>query len=187
MFHMEIRGALPKNNRVRKMRRLHPELDNEISATDAVTTALARYKSIRFHVSGFGEPRWRVDVWTDLCIVVEQIPQIVYWLRGRTKTEMSLDFYEQGVERSIKIHKRGSRVVLEGVPFAGRPWTPSIPLEVMPKAAFERMLLDLLLRFADLGDSLYPGIWNEPVIQDWTRLIHETRAARAGAVDATLG
>jgi hypothetical protein len=59
-----------------------------------------------FIVSGFGQERWPVDVVTDLPVLLEQMPSIVSAMRDGKATE--LDFYEQGIERSISFSPSSS-------------------------------------------------------------------------------
>ena len=66
--------------------------------------ALGDWGGLRFHVSGFGDDNWPGDVRTEMCIVLEQIPDITDWLLTRSlDNSCDFDFFEQGVERFMKI------------------------------------------------------------------------------------
>jgi len=54
-------------------RKYHPELDDVRSILNDVCDWLQPHA--RFTVSGFGQAQWPVDVRTDLCVLLEQLPR----------------------------------------------------------------------------------------------------------------
>lgn len=65
-----------------------------------------RETDCRFHMSGFGAADWRMDVWYDLSVVVEQLPDLLDAIRARRPAEV--DIYSQGTERSLTFRPVGA-------------------------------------------------------------------------------
>ena len=62
-----------------------------------------------FVVSGFGQNSWPVDVQTDLPVFLEQLPSALLAVSKCAMAE--IDFYEQGVERSIALAPADGRYI----------------------------------------------------------------------------
>ena len=75
-------------------RTYHLELDDVRSILNDVCDWLQPHA--RFIVSGFGQARWPVDVRTDLCVLLEQLPSALLALASDAPFE--IDFYEQGIQ-----------------------------------------------------------------------------------------
>ena len=71
-----------------------------ISVLQDICELLEEEGTISFFVSGFGDPNWPLDIATDLCVILEQLPLALTKLANETG-EFELDFYEQGVERRL--------------------------------------------------------------------------------------
>lgn len=55
----------------------------------------------KFLVTFFDDEFWLVDFRTDFCVVIEQIPAFVKWLKAGGHGLFQLAFFEQGVERAL--------------------------------------------------------------------------------------
>ena len=90
----------------------------------------------QFVVSGFGQDPWPVDVQTDLPVFLEQLPQILRAIHDKTVVE--IDFYEQGIERSIALSPDGESYV--AVCTSGTTWQPNPSTERIDREDLEEML-----------------------------------------------
>lgn len=89
-----------------------------------------------FVVSGFGQERWPVDVKTDLSVFLEQLPSA---LRAVSEGVMAdIDFYEQGIERSITLEPRGHSYL--AICRSRTNWKPDPAVEQLPGEELEEML-----------------------------------------------
>ncbi|MBK6698053.1 MAG: hypothetical protein IPG50_38595 [Myxococcales bacterium] len=116
---------------------------------------------LKFVVEGFREP-WPVDVATDLLIVLEQLPTVEKQLLAGTPA--ALDFYEQGIERSlaITVHDDMAAVARTGLTAAIAPGD-----EVLPLRELLTQLVTLRRDFAALVGRVYPGL----ELESATRLV----------------
>src|SRR4051794_14258383 len=62
----------------------------------------------RFHMGGFGQDDWNLNVSYDMSAVVEQLPDVLTALRSGADVE--LDIYTPGVERTIAFTSSGENV-----------------------------------------------------------------------------
>lgn len=111
---------------------------------------------LKFVVEGFREA-WPVDVATDLLIVLEQLPTVEKQLLAGTRA--ALEFYEQGIERSlaITIQDDMATVALTGLTAAAAPRE-----EVLPLRELLAQLATLRRDFGDLVARIYPGLELDP-------------------------
>ena len=58
---------------------------------------LGENDSCIFHVSGFGEEKWVVDVYVDMMCFLEQVNAAI--LAINIDSNFEIDFYEQGLQR----------------------------------------------------------------------------------------
>lgn len=91
----------------------------------------------QFSVSGFGEIAWPVSVSYDLSTLMEQIPEALTDLKNGHETE--IDFYGQGVERTVSWTPRGAEMVLRCD--SRTAWKPQPSEERHPREAGERILI----------------------------------------------
>lgn len=96
-----------------------------------------------FSAGGFGDEKWPVDIRYDFAGLVPDLPAVVQGIRHGSPVE--LDFFEQGLERTVTVAFEADRAVLD-CRSSGR-WVPSQPSDQMPRAAFESMIDDLVAGF----------------------------------------
>ena len=105
-LYLEAPEALSKGGGRRAPSTYDPELDDIRSVLSDICGALAETDGVRFHAEGFDDVPWRATVRTDLPITLEQIPHVLSGLKKETSVE--LDFFEQGLERSVRFEGTGS-------------------------------------------------------------------------------
>jgi hypothetical protein len=90
-----------------------------------------------FHVHGFGQSPWPVDVAYDLSTFVEQLPNLEENVRAGRPS--AVDFYGQGIERKLTFEPLGLVVAVRCT--SRVPWTPVPDIEIIER----RRLVDLLV------------------------------------------
>lgn len=97
-----------------------------------------------FHIGGFGSQDWKFDIAYDMSTLLEQLPQLVEGLRQDGTGE--IDFYSQGVERSVAFNKAGSNYEMRC--HSRTSWRPSPSVETAKIVAVNKMLEDLAFNFS---------------------------------------
>jgi hypothetical protein len=123
---------------------LVPEFDLSADYESLVMNSceLLSESGCRFHAEGFGQSHWPVDVSYDLSSVMEQLPSAIAALKCGERT--TIDFYGQGVERSLTFVPAGDGVAIHCS--SRTDWEP-IPCR---EWASQR---DVLALFADLAND----------------------------------
>lgn len=101
-----------------KDRRLQDLSDYEISD---LCERLTDLNAITFRVSGFGQKCWPVDTRIDLPVFLEQLTHAIKFLND--KQSFAINFYEQGIERSIEFEFIKSCTKIKCT--SGTKWTPN--------------------------------------------------------------
>ena len=122
-------------------------VDDVMSISIAAGQALEN-SGTRFLVGGFGDLAWPVDVYPELSIVIEQLPDILRALRERQPCD--LNFYEQGIERTIDIIPNGE--VAELRCHSRTDWIPNPAVETAP-------IEDLLAMFESLSRQVADAVF----------------------------
>ena len=118
----------------------------------------------KFVVQGFGDDSWPVDVYTDLLVFLEQLPFVIekVWCQE----EVTLQFYEQGVERNIIMRPKGALVELECVSFTS--WQPTQPKEEMHWCDLVAMLVGIKDDFAAYVKDVSPKLYHHRWFERWS-------------------
>jgi hypothetical protein len=116
-----------------------------------------------FVVSGFGQDRWPVEVTTDLPVFLEQLPSVLRAVRDGVDTR--IDFYEQGVERSIELTSNGDIYVVKCV--SNTSWEPNPVIDSVNRRMLEDMLLALRDVFMASFAEVAPGLVNHSWVKEW--------------------
>ncbi|PRY01837.1 hypothetical protein [Allonocardiopsis opalescens] len=147
-----------------------PEPPTVVPPEDAdFATAVMRYCELlaetdcAFHVGGFGEPHWPVDVAYDLSAVIEQLPDLLSSLRERRAG--SLDFYGQGIERTLEFTPNGDTTLIRCG--SRTAWRPDPEVETAHGSELEDMLTALAHDFAVSAARLHPPAALVPQLADW--------------------
>ena len=135
-FYVALLPANPANQVEREEDDL-PDSVEPIEVADAACEALSEFGT-RFTAGGFGDQHWRVDVYTDLAVIVPQLDKAVAKLEERQEAELA--FYEQGVERNVMLRpeEAGDSLALECVSYGH--WVPTAPDESASWSATLTML-----------------------------------------------
>ena len=176
---LELVGPLPA---VRVGPQDHPEWWREgdppecaLEVLAPLCSALARDPRVAL-VLRFGDEAWPVDVGTDLCTLVEQLPQVARSLEGA----FSIDLFEQGIERTLAF------VPIDGDAYQVRCSRLVSPAEVLgtlrvSAAEVQASLRRLTTRFVAMAEVVGPELVRDPAYQAW-------RASLGGLVEpAALG
>ena len=141
------------------------ELDNIESVIMDICEVLSDTQTIRFRVSGFGEPAWPVDVGTDLATIISQIPDVLGALHQSENT--SIQFYEQGIERELFFSCNNSRVEMTCRHLVEDKLMPI--KEIAGLSELRNMLGGLLVSFIELSKITCPAIAGHRIFQDWLK------------------
>lgn len=114
-------------------------------------------------VGGFGQSIWPVDLVTDLPVLLEQLPYALQSLRSEGRAE--IDFYEQGVERSILFLSQGQTCVAKCV--SRTNWHPDPDTEVIPCVRLVAMLESVIREFIDALREAHPSLADHPWVTKW--------------------
>ena len=104
---------------------------------------ISEFKCARFYVVGFADLQWNVDVRTDLSTVLTELLENIKKLKKGEN--VNIDFYEQGVERSIAIQIIDEYAFLSCTDLDGN--AISSVIERMPIQMLIDMLLKLIVNF----------------------------------------
>jgi hypothetical protein len=140
------------------------DLDDIRSLLFDICQVLARTESVLFVVEGFDEKPWPVDVSTDLVTFLEQVPDLLDWFDSEDSSKFVLDFYEQGIERSLIFDRTDS--VINIACESRTDWEPKYD-EVVQKADFDVMFTEFLRNFIHCTKILCPGILNHAWFYEW--------------------
>jgi hypothetical protein len=157
----EVAGLTPFSDAVE----YDAELDDVRSLVFEACQSLAESDAVAFRVEGFGQSPWPVDVATDLPTVIEQLPGLFGWLKSDAEHEFQLDFYEQGLERSLTFRRLGADVNITCT--SQTDWEPSPQDELIERPRLEGMLDDLLRQFVTGVERLRPDIAGHAVFREW--------------------
>lgn len=156
-----------------------PELDDVGSVLGDICEVLET-AGISFLARVCSNEAWPVTVSTDLLVVVEQIGDTISDLaRGQTS---KLDFYEQGVERTISFAPQNGDMLIECSDMIVK--TTSQPEAVtLPSDRVLQELTCLAEDFLRASQICCPDLANHPWFQEWaTGLQHTLEGIRSQGV-----
>lgn len=117
-----------------------------------------------FWISGFGQNPWPLDVTTDLPAFLEELPSIIRAVQRGMPAE--IDFYEQGVERSIRLSPDGDDYLAECMSMTA--WQPDPKIERVSSKKLEEMLLNSKEMFMSALTVMAPELAAHPWISNWS-------------------
>ncbi|HVJ62692.1 MAG TPA: hypothetical protein VM555_08260 [Tahibacter sp.] len=139
-----------------------PELDSIMSILSETCEALE--SAGVFVIRGFGRGVWYTDLYTELCIFLEQLP--VSLLAIQARTDFPITFYEQGLELRLEFSADGERYVARCVPMLGpAPDTP--PTEFIEASILHVMFQRVMDEFLRALRERYPALLDHPWMRDW--------------------
>lgn len=165
MFQMKLTGHVPPEHFGHELSQMDPEFDDYRSILSEVCRQLEETGAISFVVQGFGEMKWRVDVATDLVVILEQLPALFSWAsEPEPGSVFNLDFYEQGVERRLVLSPSEENIRVEGIPVntGKNRWNPEINTEMIPKITLKIQITKLTTTFLKVAEEICPTSANHP-------------------------
>lgn len=116
-------------------------------------------------ISAFGDPRWRVDVGTDLLTMLEQLPSAIRNISSGQYAEIEL--YEQGAERAFEFTPAGDCYVVSCRSWG--KWQPASGTERIERAELVAMLTEVRDRFMTLVRNSAPQLAEHPWVVSWLK------------------
>lgn len=140
------------------------ELDDPQAILSCICEAFQNSPFVSFLVGGFGQDRWPVDCRTDLCTVIEQVPDLLEKTRAGIYS-FELDFYEQGIERRLLFEEEMNLVK---VTCSSRTeWVPHPRSVFMEKTAISQLFEEMYSNFLDFGKVVGEGLLNHTLLNEW--------------------
>jgi hypothetical protein len=133
-----------------------PEYDDELddirSLLGSICESMAEDPGIKFVVT-FKDELWPTDVETDLLTLLEQLPEV----RKRLETPFDLDFYEQGLERTLHFTPLGDNLLVR-CDSSHPTWkAPKHPAQIL-RADFRASISEVVVRFSDVAATIRPAL-----------------------------
>jgi hypothetical protein len=98
-----------------------------------------------FCIGGFGTKDWHFDVGYDFSAMLEQLPVLLECIRSGVRGE--IDFYSQGVERTLTFLPSGKLVQVECL--SRTSWTPVPNVEFCVRGDLEAMIIRVMMQFQE--------------------------------------
>jgi hypothetical protein len=144
-----------------EIRSYNAEFDDVGSILHDLCEALANDGRFVFVVEFRGE-RWPVDVRTDLVTILEQLPSVPKHLRST----FELDFYEQGIERTLEFSPKGDELAI-GCRSNSLRWSPPEGTILVLREVVASMLMLLLSQFGQFAAASRPMVVAHPWFAEW--------------------
>ncbi|MDP1917892.1 MAG: hypothetical protein Q8L14_16730 [Myxococcales bacterium] len=162
MFSIHVTLQAPRTRVVSP--RFSAELDDFRSVLHFVCEVLAREPANAIVVTGFGLD-WRLDISTDFCALLEQLPSAIQALRR--SGDFQFDFYEQGVERRLAFRMTEDDAYL----IKCSPMVPPVRCEARDEVCSRQALLAMLVlvqsQFVSVIQSSFPVLYRHPWTVGW--------------------
>lgn len=144
-----------------------PLLHNEISYFDPMCDDLYKTKRVKFVITGFDEKEWPVDN-VELSILIEQLP-VVFAAFYHEALDFVIDFYEQGMDRTLVFKGTKDDVEITARPFSlhSTMWRPHPERVTMNRPHLLRMFIKIKDDFYNLTHEVSPWLWKDEFINTW--------------------
>lgn len=140
------------------------ELDDVRSILMNICDILEDTSAAKFVVSGFGQASWPVDVRTDLAVLLEQIPNAISSID--LGAPLTLDFYEQGLERKIHFTPQGETYSARCESWTA--WRPDPAIETIGTSHLREMLSNIREGLMNFLSIKAPRVAAHPWIRAWS-------------------
>ncbi|MGX5175285.1 hypothetical protein ACUR5C_14795 [Aliikangiella sp. IMCC44653] len=134
-----------------------PAYDAEFDDVNALLSDICELMQVEgkfsFSVSGFGDLRWPVDIGTDFCTFLEQLPEAFDQI-DKDSGEFEIDFYEQGLERRLVFSITGQDIVIECL--SATNWNPSPSRITLGKEQVRTLLSNVYNNFKEFVGTSFP-------------------------------
>jgi hypothetical protein len=161
---MQIELQLPESVPERlEERDYDPQMDDVRSIFTEVADLAAERGVLA--ISGFGESRWPVDVWLDLSVLLEQVPQALTAIEHGGPFEIY--FYEQGSQRKVVFAPENNGYRATCLSYTN--WVPEPAVEYMDRESLAAMLLAVRDEFMRYVGICCPHLVQHPWLQAWLK------------------
>lgn len=144
------------------------QYDEELDDISSLISDACRFMSVRggyeFSLTSHVVRHIALDVGTDLAIVLEQIPQLLTWLRQETSEQFTLLLYEQGVNLRIELTKTGNAIRLR---FSELTSGHELGVDIASAHAIETGARAVSDYFIEFVRSRCNPIFTHPWFQEW--------------------
>ncbi|WP_249672571.1 hypothetical protein [Pseudomonas abieticivorans] len=123
---------------------------------------------VDFKVSGFGQDHWPVDTGTDLPVFLEQLPATIKALEIRQSA--NIDFYEQGIERYLKLDYSNINDFYEISCTSNTDWKPDPKIEKIHASELIDIFSNIKRTFITIMTELSPTIIHHPWVTEWKNI-----------------
>ncbi|MFD8871116.1 hypothetical protein ACFV1F_43435 [Streptomyces sp. NPDC059590] len=130
------------------------ELDEDFESLVMDACQILSRTDCQFHVSGFGQDPWPVDVSYDLSSAIENLPEAIEALKLGESAQ--IDFYGQGIERLVTFTPQGETVVIKCT--SNTAWTPDPDTEEISLGEARNLLLTLARDFKAALERVCPQV-----------------------------
>lgn len=135
---------------------------------DEICDRLSDTNKIDFIINGFGEERWPVDVWCDLSVLLEQLPEAFENLR-KSKYNFEIDLYEQGIQRKLIINGDTNLAFIKCI--SETDWIPEPGKIEIENAKLFGMFKKFFDDFLMMSNKVCPVLCKEKVFVEWEKNI----------------
>lgn len=142
------------------------ESDAALGVLSCMCDAFEISKAVSFDVGGFGQDNWPVDCRTDLCTVIEQVPDILEKTRSGIYS-FELDFFEQGIERLLLFEEEDNLVKITCS--SRTDWVPDPSPVYMKKAVVSKMFEEIYCDFLDFSSVMCEGLVDHALLREWKK------------------
>jgi hypothetical protein len=141
-----------------------PDPHEPILVADAACEVLSSCGT-RFLAGGFGDPQWKVDVYTDMAVIIPQLNSVRDSLVRRQET--ALAFYEQGIERTVFFSPATQHDIVNLKCVSYGHWVPPEPLETAKADALLSMLCTFQHDIASEVQRFWPELASFQPFAGW--------------------
>jgi hypothetical protein len=137
---------------------------NEYEAVIMYACELLALTDAKFHIGGFGQIDWNLDIRYDFSVFMEQYPGLISAVSGNNEIEIGL--YSQGLERSLTFFPGPEEVEICCASWTS--WVPDPVCEKILSASLESMLKKLAADFSWAVGRIDRNLITVEPFNEWT-------------------
>jgi hypothetical protein len=136
-----------------------------------ICNELNRYpKMINFSMSGFGKDWSNLNLDSDLCMFMEDMPRLVNFLQDEDLQEVQFGFPEQHLQRMLTVVR-----VPSGLKISCSDWlsaSQELTEELIQPEDFKNLLHELVAKIHLVLDKVYPDLCSNRFFKEWLQQVH---------------
>lgn len=124
---------------------------------------------IRFSIVGFDKDWSNIDIESDLCMLMEDMPALVEFIKNKDIQELQFGFPEQHIQRILTIIR-----VSSGVKISCSDWlseNPEVKEELMKTEEFMDLIRQLVQKIQLAVDRICPSAYENKFFKDWLQQV----------------